>query len=59
MVRISGLEELSAIVWDRNNATDIGEWSMWGGGRLERFYCICIYISNFDMTPGTWLANCE
>ena len=27
------------IIWDRNNAIDIGEWSIWESGRLERFYC--------------------
>ena len=27
------------IVWDSNKAIDIGEWSIPGGGRLERFYC--------------------
>ena len=25
------------IVWDRNKAIDIGEWSVSGGGLLERF----------------------
>ena len=29
-----------AIAWDRNKAIDIGEWSICGVGRLERFYCI-------------------
>ena len=22
-----------------NEAVDVGEWSIWGGDRLERFYC--------------------
>ena len=37
---------------DRNKAIDIRELSIFGGGRLERFYCICsmymykyVYIS--------------
>ena len=28
-----------AIVWDPKKAIDIGEWSICGGGWLERFYC--------------------
>ena len=28
-----------AIVWDPNKANDKGEWSVCGGGQLERFYC--------------------
>ena len=32
------------IVWDPKKAIDIRRWSVGGGGRLERFYCICIYI---------------
>ena len=31
-----------AIVWDRNEAIDIGKLSICGGGYLERFYCIYI-----------------
>ena len=27
--------------WDPNQAIGIGEWSIWGGGRLGRFYWIC------------------
>ena len=27
------------IVWDPNKASAIGEWSICGGGQLERFYC--------------------
>ena len=27
-----------AIVWDQNKAIDVGEWSICGGGWLERFY---------------------
>ena len=30
--------------WDPCKGIDIGEWSMCGGGRLEKFYCICLYI---------------
>ena len=33
---------LSVIVWEPNKAIDIGKWSIFGGGRLERFYCIYI-----------------
>ena len=41
-----------AIVWDPNKVVDIGEWSICGGGWLERFYflymcvcvCVCVYI---------------
>ena len=33
-----------AIVWDQNKVIDIGEWSVYGGGRLERFNCIIIII---------------
>ena len=32
------------IVWDPNKAIDIGKWSICGGGLLERFYGIYIYI---------------
>ena len=32
------------IVWDPNKAIDLGEGSICGGGRIERFYCIYIYI---------------
>ena len=28
------------MVWDRNKAIDMEQWSICGGGRLERFYCI-------------------
>ena len=31
-----------AIIWDPNKVSDIGEWSICGGGRLERFYWIYI-----------------
>ena len=30
------------VVWDPNKAIDKGRWSIWGGGRLEGFYCINI-----------------
>ena len=35
-----------AIVWDPSRAIDIGEWSIYGGGRLERLYIVYanIYI---------------
>ena len=33
----------NGIGWDPNNAIDIGEWSIYGCGWLERFYCIYIY----------------
>ena len=29
-----------ANIWDPNNAIEIGEWSICGGGQLERCYCI-------------------
>ena len=32
------------VVWDRNKTIDIGEWSICGGGWLEMFYCIYIYM---------------
>ena len=32
------------IIWDPNKAIDVGEWSICGGGQLERFYCIYIYV---------------
>ena len=35
-----------AIVWDRNKAIDIGKWSIFGSGRLERFYCS--WIPHYD-----------
>ena len=31
---------LGTIVCDRNKAIDIGDWSIFEGGRLVRFYCI-------------------
>ena len=34
-----------AIVRDPNNAMDIGEWSICGGGQLEGLYCTCIHVS--------------
>ena len=34
-----------AIVWQSNKAIDIGEWSICGGGRFERFHCILIHGS--------------
>ena len=37
----------SGIVLDPNKAIGIGQWSVCGGGWLERFYCTCtqhIYI---------------
>ena len=38
-----------AILWGRNKAIDMGEWSICGGGRLERFYStyIPIWLSVF------------
>ena len=27
------------VIWDPNKAIDIGEWSICGGGRLQRFCC--------------------
>ena len=33
---------VSAIVWDPNETLDIREWSICGGGQLERFCCILI-----------------
>ena len=44
-VRISVRE----IVCDRNKAIDIREWSIFGGGQLERFYCI--YSDLFSTCP--------
>ena len=41
-----------AIVWCPNNVIDIGEWSICGGGRLERFYC----SSLCDDETGTYRA---
>ena len=32
---------VQAIVWGPIKAIGIGEWSICGGGRLERVYCIC------------------
>ena len=37
------------VVWDPDKAIDIGEWSICGGGRLERIYCKYIYI--YSTTP--------
>ena len=31
-------------LWDPNEAIDIRMWSICGGGQLERFYCIYMYI---------------
>ena len=30
---------LWAIIWDLNKTIDVVEWSICGGGRIERFYC--------------------
>ena len=35
---------LQWIIWNPNKATDIGEWSIYVGGRLESFYYIYIDI---------------
>ena len=35
---------MCVIVWDLNKAIDIERWWVCGGGRLERIYCIYIYI---------------
>ena len=32
-----------ATSWDPNEMIDIGEWSICGGSRLKKFYCIYIY----------------
>ena len=32
------------IVWDPNKAIDIGEWSICGGGRLERFPELVLFV---------------
>ena len=37
------------ILWDPNKTIDIGEWSICGAGRLERFYCIHINVYNTCM----------
>ena len=39
------------IIWDRNKVIDIGEWLIWGGGRLERFDCMCIHTDS-DLHPA-------
>ena len=37
------------IIWDPNQATDIGEWAICGGGRLERISCMKIlFLLNED-----------
>ena len=35
------------VVWNPNKTISIGEWSICGGGQLERFYCgiICHWPS--------------
>ena len=38
----NGIEQ--PIVWDPNKAIDIGQWTIGGGGWLERFWCISIYM---------------
>ena len=35
---------LWVIVWDPNETIDIGEWSICGGGQLDRFYCVYIWV---------------
>ena len=38
------------VIWDRNKAIDIEDWSICGGGQLERFdymhLCISVYNVN-------------
>ena len=41
-----------AIVWARNKAIDIEEWSICGCGRLERFYCIFILGNDRNSKPS-------
>ena len=36
------------IVWDVNKTIDIGEWLIYGGGWIERYYCIYIYIYIYE-----------
>ena len=45
----SELEHLSVgvIVLDRNKTIGIEEWSICGGCRLERFYCVYTYIFRY------------
>ena len=45
---------LWVIVWNQNNAIDIGRWSICGDGRLERFYCInyCRYAYSQSCIVG-------
>ena len=50
-----------AIIWDSNKGIDIGEWSICGGDRLERFYYSSIshvLISEFVHTPDV-IDNCN
>ena len=42
------------IVWDLNKAIDIDEWSIWGGGWLERFYCIYKFIIHIWVILLNW-----
>ena len=37
---------VQVIVWDTNKVIDKGEWSICGGGRLERFHCIKLLRSS-------------
>ena len=57
------LEYLFAIVWDRNKAIGIEEWSICGGGRLGRFHCvyiyIYIYIGHCDRISGVRASDVE
>ena len=42
------------IISDPNNAIDIGEGLISGGGRLERFYCIHVCILLIGMMDGDY-----
>ena len=47
------------IIWNPNEAVDIGEWSICGGGRLGRFDCTPFtlniqHIHNVILYMQTW-----
>ena len=39
---------------DLNKTIEVGKWSIRGGGRLERFYCMCVHTDLYTHIC-TWI----
>ena len=57
--RYNGLARV--IIWNPNEVIDIEEWSICGGGWLERLYCVYSYVhiyTHIDICVYTYIYIC-